>query len=57
MSVFARIFNWSSIAYGPRAPVQDVQRKSGRKMPTILTYPKEWQEHCLKHGCYRHIQA
>ncbi|MER8811320.1 helix-turn-helix transcriptional regulator [Mesorhizobium australicum] len=50
ISVFARIFNCSSIAYGSRTPVQKVQRKSRRKLPTISTYPREWQEHCLKSG-------
>lgn len=44
ISAFARIFNC------PRAPVQNAQRKSGRKLLTIVTYPKEWQEHCLKRG-------
>ncbi|RVI58377.1 LuxR family transcriptional regulator [Sinorhizobium meliloti] len=50
ISVFARIFNCSSIAYGCRTPVPNVERKSRRKLPTISTYPKEWQEHCLKSG-------
>lgn len=44
ISAFARIFNC------PRVPVQNAQRKSGRKLLTILTHPKEWQEHCLKRG-------
>lgn len=50
ISVFARIFNCSSIAYGSRTPASNVQRKSRRKLPTISTYPKEWQEHCSKSG-------
>jgi len=53
ISVFARIFNCSSIAYGPQTSVQNMQPKCKiklPKLPTLLTYPKEWQEHCLKNG-------
>lgn len=53
ISVFARIFNCSSIAYGPQTSVQNMQMKCKIKLPTLptlLTYPKEWQEHCVKNG-------
>ncbi|MDX0265964.1 LuxR family transcriptional regulator (plasmid) [Sinorhizobium medicae] len=50
VSLFARSFNCSSISYGPQPHVQTVQRESRIKLPTLLTYPKEWQEHCFKSG-------
>ncbi|ASP89500.1 LuxR family transcriptional regulator (plasmid) [Sinorhizobium meliloti] len=53
ISAFARIFNCSSIAYGPQTSVQNMQMRCKIKLPTLptlLTYPKEWQEHCLKNG-------
>ncbi|WP_457814330.1 autoinducer binding domain-containing protein (plasmid) [Sinorhizobium meliloti] len=53
ISVFARIYNCSSIAYGPQRSVQNMQSRCKIKLPTLptlLTYPKEWQEHCLKNG-------
>ncbi|WP_457813757.1 LuxR family transcriptional regulator (plasmid) [Sinorhizobium meliloti] len=53
ISAFARIFKCSSIAYGPETSVQNMQSKCKIKLPilpTLLTYPKEWQEHCVKNG-------
>lgn len=50
IAVFAQSFNCGWIAYGAPTHALNMRRNTRIKLPSLLTYPEVWQEHCVERG-------